>query len=103
MTLLAASDWGLGWVIFDAKEFLEPDVMVSALIVIGFIGYAFERRVGHRCAQQRPGNLHIIKRTCAARSANHGKRTDFADGAPHPDRTDHHRRWMCWTHPPVLA
>jgi NitT/TauT family transport system permease protein len=43
--MLAASDWGLGWVIFDAKEFLNADVMISALIVIGFIGYAFERIV----------------------------------------------------------
>ena len=43
--MLAASDWGLGWVIFDAKEFLNADVMLAALIVIGFIGYAFERLV----------------------------------------------------------
>jgi NitT/TauT family transport system permease protein len=43
--MLAASDWGLGWVIFDAKEFLNADVMIASLIVIGFIGYAFERLV----------------------------------------------------------
>lgn len=43
--MLAASDWGLGWVIFDAKEFLNADVMLASLIVIGFIGYAFERLV----------------------------------------------------------
>ncbi len=43
--MLAASDWGLGWVIFDAKEFLNADVMIASLIVIGFIGYAFERVV----------------------------------------------------------
>jgi NitT/TauT family transport system permease protein len=42
---LAASDWGLGWVIFDAKEFLNADVMLASLIVIGFIGFAFERLV----------------------------------------------------------
>ena len=28
---LAASDWGLGWVIFDAKEFLNADVMLASL------------------------------------------------------------------------
>ena len=33
--MLAASDWGLGWVIFDAKEFLNADVMLAALAVIG--------------------------------------------------------------------
>ena len=42
---LAASDWGLGWVIFDAKEFLNADVMMASLIVIGVIGFVFERLV----------------------------------------------------------
>ena len=41
--MIAASDWGLGWVIFDAKEFLNADVMLAALIVIGGIGFALER------------------------------------------------------------
>ena len=43
--MIAASDWGLGWVIFDAKEFLNTDLMLAALIVIGTIGFAFERLV----------------------------------------------------------
>ena len=43
--MIAASDWGLGWVIFDAKEFLNADVMLASLIVIGAIGYVFERVV----------------------------------------------------------
>ena len=43
--MLAASDWGLGWVIFDAKEFLNADVMLASLIVIGAIGFVFERLV----------------------------------------------------------
>jgi len=43
--MIAASDWGLGWVIFDAKEFLNTDTMLAALIVIGGIGYLFERLV----------------------------------------------------------
>jgi NitT/TauT family transport system permease protein len=41
--MLAGSDWGLGWVIFDAKEFLDTDVMLASLIVIGCIGFATER------------------------------------------------------------
>jgi NitT/TauT family transport system permease protein len=41
--MIAASDWGLGWVIFDAKEFLNADVMLASLAVIGLIGVAFER------------------------------------------------------------
>ncbi len=43
--MLAASDWGLGWVIFDAKEFLNADVMLASLAMIGAIGLAFERLV----------------------------------------------------------
>jgi len=43
--MLAASDWGLGWVIFDAKEFLRADVMLASLAVIGLIGFLFERLV----------------------------------------------------------
>ncbi len=42
---LAASDWGLGWVIFDSKEFLNADLMLASLAVIGFIGFVFERVV----------------------------------------------------------
>lgn len=43
--MLAASDFGLGWVIFDAKEFLNADMMLAALVVIGVIGLVFERLV----------------------------------------------------------
>jgi NitT/TauT family transport system permease protein len=42
---LAASDFGLGWVIFDAKEFLNADLMLASLAVIGAIGFVFERLV----------------------------------------------------------
>jgi len=42
---LAASNWGLGWVIFDAKEFLNADLMLASLVVIGAIGFLFERLV----------------------------------------------------------
>ena len=38
--MLAASSFGLGWVIFDAKEFLNTDVMLASLVVIGLIGFA---------------------------------------------------------------
>jgi NitT/TauT family transport system permease protein len=43
--MIAASDWGLGWVIFDAQQFLNANVMMAALVVIGLIGFAFERLV----------------------------------------------------------
>jgi NitT/TauT family transport system permease protein len=41
--MLAASAFGLGWVIFDAKEFLNANIMLAALAVIGAIGFVFER------------------------------------------------------------
>ncbi len=43
--MIAASQWGLGWVIFDAKEFLNADIMMAALLVIGLLGLVFERLV----------------------------------------------------------
>jgi NitT/TauT family transport system permease protein len=43
--MLASSDWGLGWVIYDAKEFLNADLMLAAIAVIGLIGFVFERLV----------------------------------------------------------
>jgi NitT/TauT family transport system permease protein len=62
--MIAASDWGLGWVIFDAKEFLNADVMLSSLLVIGAIGYAFERLVFgsiERATVQRWGMVRMAK------------------------------------------
>jgi NitT/TauT family transport system permease protein len=61
---LAASDWGLGWVIFDAKEFLNADLMLASLIVIGGIGFAFEKLVFgsiERATVQRWGMVGIAK------------------------------------------
>jgi NitT/TauT family transport system permease protein len=43
--MLAASSWGLGWVIFDAQQFLNADVMMASILVIGLIGFATERLV----------------------------------------------------------
>jgi NitT/TauT family transport system permease protein len=61
---LAASDWGLGWVIFDAKEFLNGDLMLASLAVIGFIGFVFERLVFgsiERATVQRWGMVRAAK------------------------------------------
>ncbi|MGE4165667.1 MAG: ABC transporter permease, partial [Xanthobacteraceae bacterium] len=62
--MIAASDWGLGWVIFDAKEFLNTDVMMASLIVIGAIGFVFERLVFgtlERATVLRWGMMHAAK------------------------------------------
>jgi NitT/TauT family transport system permease protein len=62
--MLAASDWGLGWVIFDAKEFLQADRMLASLAVIGLIGLAFERLLFgtlERATVQRWGMVRSVK------------------------------------------
>ena len=43
--MIAASNWGLGWVIFNAEQFLQTDVMMASIVVIGVIGLVFERVV----------------------------------------------------------
>jgi NitT/TauT family transport system permease protein len=61
---LAASNYGLGWVIFDSKEFLYTDVMLAALAVIGIIGFVFERLVFgslERNTVQRWGMVQAVK------------------------------------------
>jgi NitT/TauT family transport system permease protein len=62
--MLAASDWGLGWVIFDAKEFLNADVMLASLAVIGLIGFMFERLIFgslERATVMRWGMVRAVK------------------------------------------
>jgi NitT/TauT family transport system permease protein len=46
--MLAAVQWGLGWMIFGAREFLATDVMLSGIFVIGVIGLTLEKLVFQR-------------------------------------------------------
>ena len=46
--MLAAVPWGLGWLIFGAREFLNTDVMLAGIALIGAIGLALERFVFQR-------------------------------------------------------
>jgi NitT/TauT family transport system permease protein len=43
--MLAAVPWGLGWLIFGAREFLNTDAMMAGVIVIAVIGLALEKFV----------------------------------------------------------
>ena len=43
--MLAAVPWGLGWLIFGAREFLNTDAMLAGIAVIGVIGVALEKVV----------------------------------------------------------
>ncbi|HWF95973.1 MAG TPA: ABC transporter permease [Xanthobacteraceae bacterium] len=49
--LLAAVPWGLGWLIFGAREFLNTDVMLAGIVVIGAIGLVLENLVFRRIEQ----------------------------------------------------
>jgi NitT/TauT family transport system permease protein len=46
--MLAAVPWGLGWLIFGAREFLNIDVMLAGIAVIAMIGLALEKLVFQR-------------------------------------------------------
>jgi NitT/TauT family transport system permease protein len=46
--MLAAVPWGLGWMIFGAREFLNTDVMLAGVVVIGVLGLALEKLVFQR-------------------------------------------------------
>lgn len=62
--MLAASEWGLGWVIYDAKEFLNANVMMASLAIIGALGFLFERLVFaslERSTVQRWGMVRAAK------------------------------------------
>ncbi len=43
--MLAAVPWGLGWLIFGAREFLNTDVMLAGIAVIAVIGLTLEKLV----------------------------------------------------------
>jgi NitT/TauT family transport system permease protein len=46
--MLAAVPWGLGWLIFGAREFLNTDVMLAGIAVIAVIGLTIEKLVFER-------------------------------------------------------
>jgi NitT/TauT family transport system permease protein len=49
--MLAAVPWGLGWMIFGAREFLNTDVMLAGVAVIGVVGLALEKLVFQKLEQ----------------------------------------------------
>jgi len=59
--MIAATSWGLGWVIFDSKEFLRTDVMLSTLVVIGFLGLGFERFIFQAVERRTVGRWGMVR------------------------------------------
>jgi NitT/TauT family transport system permease protein len=46
--MLMAVEFGLGWMIFGAREFLNTDVMLTGVAVIGVVGLLLEKQVFER-------------------------------------------------------
>jgi ABC-type nitrate/sulfonate/bicarbonate transport system permease component len=49
--MLTAVGFGLGWLIFGAREFLNTDVMLAGLATIGLVGLVLEKLVFERLEQ----------------------------------------------------
>ena len=43
--MLASVPWGLGWLIFGAREFLDTSAMMAGVTVIALIGLSLEKFV----------------------------------------------------------
>lgn len=43
--MVASTTWGLGWMIFDARQFLETDVMLAGIGIICLVSIALEKGV----------------------------------------------------------
>jgi NitT/TauT family transport system permease protein len=41
--MVSSSNWGLGWLIFNALQFLQTSTMLVGLATIGLVGYAIEK------------------------------------------------------------
>ena len=59
--MIAATSWGLGWVIFDSKEYLRTDVMLSTLVVIGVLGLGFERWIFQALERRTVGRWGMVQ------------------------------------------
>src|SRR5262249_31711542 len=61
--MIAATTRGLGFVIFDAKEFLNTDVMLAALLVIGLVGLGVERWLFQALERRTVGRWGMVRTT----------------------------------------
>jgi ABC-type nitrate/sulfonate/bicarbonate transport system permease component len=59
--MIAATNWGLGWVIFDSKEYLNADVMLATLAVIGVLGLVIERFVFQAIERRSVGRWGMVR------------------------------------------
>ncbi|MGH2598575.1 MAG: ABC transporter permease [Dehalococcoidia bacterium] len=50
--LISATETGLGWMLFDAREFLHTDVMLATLVAMALLGMVIER-IGFEVIERR--------------------------------------------------
>jgi NitT/TauT family transport system permease protein len=60
--MLASVSWGLGWLIFGAREFLNIDVMLAAVAVIAIIGLCLEKFVFQRLEDRTVVKWGMVKK-----------------------------------------
>ena len=63
--MIASTTWGLGWVIFDSKEFLNTDIMMASLVVIGLLGLGFERLIFQSVERRTVARWGMVKSASA--------------------------------------
>lgn len=59
--LLAGTDWGLGRLIFEAKEWLNTGVMMSAIVIIGVIALISERAIFEAIDRRTVGRWGMVR------------------------------------------
>src|SRR5437899_2854747 len=59
--MIAATSWGLGWLIFDSKEFLNTDIMIATLVAIGVLGLVFELVVFQSLERRTVGRWGMVR------------------------------------------
>jgi NitT/TauT family transport system permease protein len=59
--MLTSVRLGLGWLIFGAREFLNTDVMLAGIAVIGIVGLLLEKLVFQRIEQLTVGRWGMVK------------------------------------------
>jgi NitT/TauT family transport system permease protein len=59
--LLAGTDWGLGRLIFESKEWLNTGVMMSAIVIIGVIALISERAIFEAIDRRTVGRWGMVR------------------------------------------
>src|SRR5436309_14365429 len=59
--MIAATNWGLGWVSLDSKDSFNTGVVVASLVAIGVLGLVFERVVFQSLERRTVGRWGMVR------------------------------------------